>query len=370
MATTGRSTDAASDPDRAATLVRDADFVTLLGSEDGAALAAVGILGAALDDLDVPYQASLVPNSAAAEPRLVDESLAVTAGLGAGELSLSRERPALAAYDVATALGADPDPVLAIAGAVAGGTVPSGAALEAAEAAGAEIRPGVGIPTEDTAVGLAYSGLLHAEFSGDEDAAREFLGPLDVDAAITEDTDEARTKLASMIAMEVSPANAGAEGGLERVLAPMTSPGPFETIEGYADVLAALAMTDPGTGIAFVLGHVSPSDALESWKSAGAAIHRGVVSLDPTRVGEVAVGSVEEVTPVPVARLARDFRVSDPHVLVGNGESVALATTDRDAQAWLATAFDERFVAGGPALAGVTKTEDPITVAERLQEDR
>jgi hypothetical protein len=365
MATTGRSTDAASDPDRAATLVRDADFLMLLGSEDGAALAAVGIIGAALDDLGVPYQASLVPSSAAAETRLVDEGLAVTAGLEAGDLALSRDTPALAAYDVATALGADPDPVLAIAGAVAGGTVPNGAALEAATASGVERRPGVGIPTEDLAVGLAYSGLLHADFSGDEEAARSFVDALDADA----DTDAARTRLASMIGIEVSDAAGGSQGGLERVLAPMSSPGPFETIEGYADVLSALAQTDPGTGIAFVLGHASPTDALESWKTAGAAIHRGVVSLDLSRVGDVAVGTVDGVTPVPVARLARDFRVSDPNVLVGNGEAVALATTERDARSWLTTTFDDRLVTGGPDLAVVTEADDPTTVAERLQED-
>lgn len=382
MATTGRSTDAVHDPERAATLLGDADFVHLLGRRDGDALAAVGLLGRALEGRDIPYQVSLAPHSAAAERRMMDQSLSVGAGLDAGDLRLAHEAVSLEAYDIAAALDADPDPVLAIAGTVAGGTVPNGAAYDAAQEKGVTRRPGVGIPTADPAVGLAYSGLLHADFSGDEDAAQSFLDALDVahDADAMEEsegtdeplnTEEAYTRIASAVALEVSESEheGRTSRGLERLLAPLSSPGPFETVEGYADVLDALAHHDPGTGVAFILGDADRETALSSWKQAGARLHRAVVSLSLDQSDGVAVATVEDIDPTPVARLVRDFRVPERAVIVGNGESVALATTDRDAGSWLAETFEDGLVADGDTLATVETEEEPTTVATRLREE-
>ena len=56
-------------PGHAATAMRDAGFVRLVGTADGDALAATGLLARALAALDTPYQASLaaVPGSTATD---------------------------------------------------------------------------------------------------------------------------------------------------------------------------------------------------------------------------------------------------------------------------------------------------------------
>ena len=373
MATTGRSTDATPATDAVATLLRDAEFVHLVGRTDGDALAAAGILGNALDALDTPYQVSLASSAADAEDRLLDGGSAIGLGLDVGTAALTAGSVALGAFETAVGLDTDtaddldPDPILAIAGAVAGGFAPQGPALEAAQNQGVERRPGLGLPTADIGAGLAYSGWLHGSFSGDEQAAGAFLAELDLPAELDAD---AHTRLASAVALDVTDSEDGAVDSLDRVLAPLGGAAPFETVGGYGDVLDALATSDPGTGLSFVLGYADRSDAVDVWKEAGERLHRTLERLSVSSTGDIAAGSVENVAPSRVARLARDFRITESSVLVSGPDSIALATAEDDARELLGAVFDPSRVSGTSRLAIVDETADPMDVTEDIQEAR
>lgn len=372
MSTTGRSTATTTAPEDVATRLREAAFVTLVGHADGDALAGLGLLGRALDAIETPYQVSVVDSSRRAHDRVVeDEDDEATLALGlpnVASLSLEERSIAVAAYDVAAALDVDPDPVLAIAGATAAGEVPQGSTLGAARERGVERRPGLGIPTADLAQGLAYSGLLHGSFSGDENAAGAFLAELDLPAEID---DDGWTNLASAVAIEATepPAPTSTVTAIEQALGPLAAPGPFETIEGYGDVLEALARTDPGQGVAYVLGHGDRQDALDTWRTYGGTVHRTVAGLNPTETGDLAFAKVEDADPWTVARLVRDFRVETPNVLVGGEDTVVLATTDEDALGW----FEDALAAeptGRPTLAAVESDDEVRALAMTLTEGR
>lgn len=334
------ATSATSAPDALAGVLADAPFVRLVATDDGDALAAAGLLARALRATGTPFQARVDSDPV---PDDVDDGVAVTVGVDRGPHAVpGTGRPAsTAAFAVARALGVDPDPVVALAGVVAAGSIPgadgSGDALDAAERAGrVERRPGVALPAAGAddaaddgdadpsrAEALAASTLAVTRYSGDPEAARDALVPLGLPA--DPDADD-RRRFASLVAVDAvdgDGASDRAASSVERALRPYAADGPFETVGGYADVLDALAREEPGTGIALaVAGDPDESlraAALDAWSRHGLAAHR---ALDAATVGRydgcvvaradaAAVDASPAILPT-VARLARDFRSPEP----------------------------------------------------------
>lgn len=318
MATTGRSAG-----DLAATLA-DAPFVRVAPRADGDAIAAAGLLLRALADRSIPFQARVVA------PTADPPEDGVTVPIGFADGPLSSERPASAAVaDLVRDLGVEPDPALALAGCHAAEVPPGTVDLDVPF----ERRAGVGIPTADPVDGLVHSTLVHAGFSGDESAVGAALADL-VD-------DEGRT-IASLLALET----VGAEGAttrgadrIERALRPHATPdGPFESVEGYADVLDCLAYETPGLALALAMGHDVRVEVLETWRAHAKAAHRGlreatterydglfVARVDPTTESETSEDGSRRGVPVEtIARLLRDFRSPEPIALaVADGEAAA-----------------------------------------------
>jgi len=326
-------------PDALADVLADAPFARLVATDDGDALAAAGLLARALRAVGTPFQVRVstdpVPGDAA-------DGVSVTVGAARGPHAIpGAGRPASAdAFAVSRALGVEPDPVVALAGVVAAGSVPgtdgSGDALDAAEASDrVRRRPGVAIPTADLADGLAASTLVRTPYSGDPETARAALAELGLPADLD---DDAHRRLASLVAVDVADADgasARAASAVERALRPYATDGPFETVGGYADVLDALAREAPGTGVALALDP-EPSDdlrtaALDAWRSHGLAAHRALdaaatgrydgclvvrVDLaggnrpDGDGTGDAARGAAAVLQ--TVARLVRDFRSPEP----------------------------------------------------------
>ncbi|HMB51573.1 MAG TPA: exonuclease RecJ [Natronoarchaeum rubrum] len=341
-----------------AAAVRDAPFVRLFANADGDALAAAGVLARALDDLHRPFQVGVVETAAESADRIAagdSEALAVTIGVDAdGEsadaLSIpATDRPAsLTAFESARELGATPDPVLALAGVLAAGATPgageTGPVLDAAREAGVERRPGVGTPTADLADGLAHTTLARAPFSGDPGAAQATLAELGLPAELDAD---AHRRVASLFALESTETDAAPERAVdatERALRPHAAPAdaPFETVEGYADVLSAVATDAPGTGVALALGHDARADAIETWRQHAAAAHRGLDEATTGRYDGLFVARVD-VTPVrTTARLLRDFQSPEPVAMaVSNDEAAVAAAEASGVDAALAAAVEE-----------------------------
>jgi hypothetical protein len=342
MSTTGRQ-NASAPAESLAAAVRDAGFVRLAGTADGDALAAVGVLARAFRATDVPFQASVdrFPRDSATEADVV-----IGVGTSLGDVSLTEGPLSVTAFEAARALGDDPDPLLALAGAVAGGAMP-GQDAPLYEAAESQLtrRPGVAVPVADLADGLAHTTLVHAGFSGDPEAATAALAELGLPPELDAD---AHRRLASMVALRaVENGSERAGTAVERALRPYEG-GPFETLGGYADVLDAAARVVPGTAVAFALGH-DPEGLLDAWRDHGAAAHTGLQTADLARhdgVLEVRTGAGDDSdeTDAPdadaddlplgtVARLAYAYRSPEPRV-------VAFGADGTEAAAYGDRAFD------------------------------
>jgi hypothetical protein len=374
MSTSGRSgTDepASSASDVAAGL-READFVRLLARADGDCLAAAGVLARACADRGTPYQVRVgrfgetVADADAADTERDDsadegstadrtDSRDITAAIGldpAADVHLSAdETPAsVTAFDAAGELGATPNAVLALAGVVAAGR-PAGAGesghvLERAREAGLSRRPGVGVPTDDLVDGLAHSTLAHADYSGDSEAVQATLAELGLPAELD---DEAHRAVSSEFALAVAgteSATGRAAQSVERALRPHAIPGesggpsepdeetpdalaPFATVEGYADVLEAVARERPGTGVALALGHDARADALDAWRDHGERAHTVLREATTGRYDGLFALRTDDAPVETVARLLRDFRSPEPTaVVVTDSEAAAAATAE------------------------------------------
>lgn len=335
MAATDRSSaDGAHD---LATRVREASFAHLLVRSDGAALAAAGLLADACVAVGVPYQVSAVLTRAGLAER--DDATEGDATIQVGVEANDPSAPA--AFEAAEAVGADPDPALALAGVVADGGTPEDAAPELLERSGFERTPGVAAPVADVADALAHSTLAHAPYSGDVEAAEATVAELSAD----DDRDRRLASLLAIDAVSQDGTTVRSAGAIERAIHPLAG-GPLESVEGYADVLDALAATAPGLAVTLAIGGPAAA-ALDAWRDHARAAHEGVRAAESSRRDGLLV--VETDGPVrAVARLVRDFRSPEPAVLaVGDGEA-ALATADGTAGAIEPAAES----AGGSGLAG------------------
>lgn len=398
-----------------------AEFVALRCRADGDALAATGILARALAAIDTPFQAMVRRPGDDRKPA-TGADLVVRVGFGdpvgrtdrggsgdatdAGDtISLPGEpTPAsLAATRLARELDVDPDPMLALAGGVAasvrdardpfgdestGADEGDGAAEGAPDPRSlAALRDrarengrlgdpisGIALPTADVVAGLAHTTLAHAAFSGDPETTRERCGSL----AERENGREVASLLACSV-VDTEGAAPRAAQVVERALRPTSLPDstPFATLEGYADVLEAVATERPGIGIALACGYDVGEAALSAWhahaRRAHAALRVATVSrydgLSVARLTDGSSGAIDSgpdpddadqrpdgsdgptgsVDPVgsdgsdesdagdaarppvaTIARLCRDFRSPEPVALVvGNGIGAIAATDDR-----------------------------------------
>lgn len=346
MATTGRTSTAATAVGDVVAVLSDARFVRVIASDHGDALAASGVLAGALADNDVPFQVRVIatpddrtwrtdgPDECVVAVGL--ESTAADAVIDPATIPTSSN-----SWQVARELGGDPDPTLALAGVVAAGVAPGaeGTAPPLQEAV-LERRPGVAVPTADLADGLAHSTLVHAPFSGDESAAGAALADLSLPPELDE---PARRQIASFVAIETSDAASDrASRAVERFMRPYVTPtGPFETLGGYADVLDALATTAPGTGVALALGRDVRSRALEEWREHAIRLHEGLQTAHTGRYDGLYVGRHEDWPTATAARLLLNYQSPEPVALaVGTGEATLAGAGDRDLGAIAKTAAD------------------------------
>ena len=307
-----------------------ARFVRIVARADGDALAAAGLVGRALSRRSIPFQARVTRldpsreyGSAADETSLLigatdaDDALAVPSG--------PTSAASVLAFDAVDAIGADPDPTLALAGVVAAKRAPD-EYERFVEAAPVERRPGVGIPTADLADGLAHTTLAHAPFSGDEMAAGAAL------ADLADDDDKSIASTLALATIQGAPPRAAE--AVSRALNPHAiseGEGTFATVEGYADVLDCAARERPGTALALALGHDVRVEALEAWRSHASAAHDAVRSATTGRYDGLFVARVDDAPVETAVRLLREFRSPEPVALVvSDGEAAATGGAGTD----------------------------------------
>ncbi|MDG5762021.1 exonuclease [Natronococcus sp. A-GB1] len=338
MSTEGRTAEATPAP------LESAGFVRLVSSADGDALAATGLLARAIRERGTPFQVTVgrtvterTERATIGEPETDDATIVVgsaDADLEAIRLAATDRAATLEAAELVRELGEAPDPVLALAGLVAAGSEPGAGesewVLETARDRGlVGRRPGVAVPTADPVDGLAHSTRVRAPWSGDPDAVRDALSGLELPEPDALEASDHRA-IGSLVALDA----VGAEDTVEasarsigRALKPYATPeGPFATVGGYADVLAATARTEPGTGVALAMGHGVDRAALETWRTHGRRAHAALDSASGSRHDGLFVLGIEDGPVETVAEIAVAYRSPEPTVLVvGDGEA-ALAT--------------------------------------------
>ncbi|QCC57801.1 exonuclease [Natrinema thermotolerans] len=344
MATEGRSAPSSS----ATTALESAGFVRLIARADGDAIAASALLARALADRDTPYQITVGRTIAERARRMraptADGDATVVVGTADATTDEpirlpATDRPAvLEAVDLVRDLGATPDPVLALAGVVAAGGDPGAGESEwllesALERGLVDRRPGVAVPTADPVDGLAHSTRLHAPWSGDPEATREALADVAVDPDALEADD--RRAIGSLVALDTVGADTATDAAAEavgRALRPYATPeAAVATLGGFADVLAALARTEPGTATALALGHDVRERALEGWRDHGRRAHAALADASIDRYDGLVVVDVDDAPVETVARLAVDYRSPEPAALALGEDEAAIATRDADA---------------------------------------
>jgi hypothetical protein len=325
-----------------------ASFVRVVARASGDAVAAAGLLGRVLVARGTPFQMT-VGRTIADRTRRVEDAASgdVTVVVGESDaseglhLSPDDEPASVAAWRLAGELGATADSVLALVGVAARGVTPgagsSARLVESAEAGGRlDRRPGVAGPVDDVVDALAHSTLVHASFSGDRDDARRALNGLGVDDTATQvdvvSADDHRriASFAAVAATGAADAPPAAADAVERALRPYVLTGAdasFATVGGYADVLAVLAESEPGTAVAVALGHDVRERALDAWREHATAAHDAVSSCDRSRHDGVVVVHDVDAPLSTTARLVREYRSPEPVVAAidASGDAAAVA---------------------------------------------
>ncbi|GAB3681172.1 hypothetical protein GCM10028857_04990 [Salinarchaeum chitinilyticum] len=342
-ATSRTARDAPTASDVAASL-REAPLVRLVLRRDGDAVAAAGVLARALDAIDVPVQVSPTGTAdrraARADAGDPDATTVAIGPVPGADVTLDdAERPvAVAAVEITSELGCEPDATLGLAGVVAAGELPADVApalLERAEADGLERKDGVGLATDDIVDGLAHSLSVHAEFSGDMAATADALAEIGLDAddreRVTELSDKQRRAVASLLAVAATDGDApeAAAETVERTLRPHHVGGAVPTVEGYADLLSTTAVVAPGIAAAHAVGDVEIDALRAAWRDASAETH-AALAADPARYDGVAVYDAQDAPPELVAALARDARSPEPVALAIGEDAIGLASRDGD----------------------------------------
>ncbi|WP_246999440.1 exonuclease [Halosolutus gelatinilyticus] len=346
MSTEGRSAEQTS----AAAAIESASFVRFVTRADGDGLAASGLLARSLADRGTPFQVTIGRTVAsrtakAAASADTDRAGDETIVIGTADADVPRvgttDRPAtFAACEIVRELGATPDPILALAGLAAAGIDPGAGEsewlLEAARDRGLiDRRPGAVVPTADPVDGIAYSTRVRAPWSGDPEATREALGAV-ADAARDDpeslDGDDHRA-IGSVVALDAvgdETASETAATAIQRALRPYATPdGAFATIGGYADVLAAAARTEPGTGAALTMGHDAVDPALSAWREHGRRAHAALDEASTGRYDGLFVVGTDGGPVEAIARVAAAYRSPEPTALaIGDGEAGLAARED------------------------------------------
>lgn len=324
MAATDRSVADLPDANSLAATIRDAEFVRLLVGGTGEALAAAGLLAGGCDAVGTPFHARPVRTHADVTEATASMKDGVCLRIWPNGSVDHESRPhpvSVTAYDAARDLDGTPDPILALAGIIAGEGRPR-TSPELLDHASIERGPGVAIPTSDLADGLAHSTLVHAEFSGDRTAAASVIEGFE-----PTNGREAASALA-LACIDHAEASERASTVLERVVRPYFG-GPFETLGGYADILDTLAHTAPGVGFALALGHDVHDRALAMWREHAKSVHSAVRTAQTTTTDGILIARIDGPV-VPTARLLRDYCTTAPVVLaVATDEASAATTTER-----------------------------------------
>lgn len=375
MATTGRTeAEAPSNSDVAAQL-HESSFVGLYPVRTGDAIAATGVLARSLDSCGIPYQVALAPLPA--EPcRETDADVTVALGrpMDEGFDALGDDGPTSGrAFAIARELEEETDRSpstatveLALTGVLSAGETPPADLLDAADEAGLDRRPGVGVPTANLIEGVAYTTGFHTSISGSPEETAETLAGVDglegedagkadaVDSGPAEATDRTIASLVSLTVAADEELPASGAQRFQRCLNTHES-SRYRTTAGFADVLRATAAVAPGTALELALGTAEQAVGLDCWRDVGQTVHSQIRDAETNRYDGLVVVETQTGDFLDVfAQLVVDYRAAEPLVLaVTDGEAVARRSIDAEDDALDGFPLGERIEQAAASVDGV-----------------
>lgn len=305
--------------------IDEAAYCVLFARPDTDALVAASLVAAARHAYGKHFQVSVVRTPQELADRLHatdDTATSIAIGPESTDIpSVSRRPLSRWGYEVASKMGAEPDPLLTLAGLAATDMDPGEDAQDILEDTDLEPAPGVAVPTSDIVDGLTHMTLVHAAFSGNLDQTSEALADLGEDPS--------STTVASFLGLSIAGSDSvpdRAATAIERAIRPYRTSHRFQTLGGYADVLSALAREAPGLAIALAFDRGDADRALSIWRERAVEVHAAVRDADCVQKKDITVARVDGPLE-PTASLLRDFKASKSTVVAVSGENVAIAGT-------------------------------------------
>lgn len=299
-------------------ICENAGFVHLVGVDNGASLAATGVMARTLRAIDIPFQASL---ASFPDEQHTSDDATIAIGWNGGDISFSTGSLVEIAWQCGSALAPDVvEPDLAFAGLRS-----EGFPMSTLEIDRPTQSPGIALPTEDVITGLAASSNLRGPFSGTEENASSFVSELALEEQDIIHSRKGASAIALAVLRDTGPRGSDA---LTNVLHPHQS-SRFMTIEGYAEILDAIAKEEPGTGLALVLGNPVEEDVYHCWQQHGKQAHQALSAAETQRHKGLFVARSEDDFPLrTISRICHNYVSPEPiTVAVGQSRGAIVASS-------------------------------------------
>lgn len=304
--------------------VDSADFVRIYTREIPDSLVAAGLLARYCYDQGIPFH---VRTRGVTTPVPEDTDLS---GEGTVEVTFAggtadTDRPVCCrVYEFLTEHDATPDSLYVLAGIAAADYDPATVAPSILEAAVDSEEPGIGIPTTDWITGLAYSTHQHTDYSGDVDATRaalEAFGISDPQAASPKEY----ASFAAVTSVTSGISTSQSATGLNRFLTPHMIDHPYQSIEGYSDIIRVLSQPCPGHVLALAFPTPEYDSIRSHWQTYAEQAHNAVQTATPTATEYYYRADLDTEYPLLPARLL-SYHTTNATVIAANNTQVALYT--------------------------------------------
>lgn len=304
--------------------VASADFVRIHTREAPDSLVAAGLLARYCYDQGIPFHVR--PRGVSAQvPAEGDLSGDNTVDVALPGGTSDTDGPVCyRVYEFLTELDATPDPFYTLAGITAADYDPGTVAPSILEAAVSSQDPGIGIPTTNWVMGLAYSTLQHTDYSGDVDATRATLEAYGISDPSTA-SPKVHASFAAVTSVTSAISTSQSATGLNRFLKPHLIDHPYQSIEGYSDIIRVLSQPRPGHVLSLALPNPDYDAIRSHWQTYAAQAHNAVQTATPTATDHYYRADIDTKYTLMPARLL-SYHTTNPTVIAGNDTHIALYT--------------------------------------------
>lgn len=304
--------------------VVSADFVRLHTRAIPDSLVAAGLLARYCYEQGIPFHVSTRGvTTPVPEDRDVSGDGTVEVALAGG--TADTDGPVCyRVYELLSEHDATPDSLYTLAGIAAADYDPATVAPSILDAAIDSEEPGIGVPTTDRVMGLAYSTHQHTDYSGDVEATRSALEAFGIsNPAAATPKEHASFAAVTSVTSAVSTNQSATD--LNRFLKPHMIDHPYQSIEGYSDIIQTLSQPHPDLVLALAFPTPDYELIQSNWQTYAEQAHNAVQTATPTATDYYYRADIDTDYPLMPARLL-SYHTTNPTVIASTDTHVALNT--------------------------------------------